>query len=225
MTLDSGSIPSESAGNTLIFYKQRDHWGWTIPIASNLVSIGVVAPAAYFKAQGLDKTDYLRQEMMSLNPELTRRITKDSFLEDVRSVTSYSYEASNYAGKGFICVGDAHQFTDPIFSFGVFLAMREGEFAAESIGKYLGAEGGTNGNPFAEYVADTTEGQEAIRDVIDTFWEYPLVFTRMASGAAQDDITDLFAGRVYGDIVRNNASRASMRRLLAKRRGEVLVEA
>ena len=42
----------------------------------------------------------------------------------------------------------------------------------------------------------------------------------MASGRAQDDITDLFAGRIYGDIVRNNASRAAMRRLLAKRRGE-----
>jgi flavin-dependent dehydrogenase len=220
MTLDSGSEPSKAAGNTLIFYKQRDHWGWTIPIASNLVSIGVVTPAAYFKAQGLDKTEYLRKEIMSLNPELTRRIKKTSFLEEVRSVTSYSYAANNYAGKGFICVGDSHQFTDPIFSFGVFLAMREGEFAAEAILKHLGDEGGTNGNPFADYEAVTTEGQDAIRDVIDTFWEYPLVFTRMASGQAQDDITDLFAGRVYGDIVRNNASRAAMRRLLAKRRGQ-----
>ena len=218
MTLDSGSIPSQSPGNTLIFYKQRDHWGWTIPIAPNVISIGVVAPAAYFKAQGLDKTDYLRKEMRNLNPELTRRITNTSFLEEVRSVSSYSYEASNYAGKGFVCVGDSHQFTDPIFSFGVFLAMREGEFAAESIVKYLGEEGGTNGNPFTDYLRVTKEGQDAISDVIDTFWEYPLVFTRMASGEAQDDITDLFAGRIYGKIVQENASRAAMRRLLAKRR-------
>ncbi len=47
---------------------------------------------------------------------------------------------------------------------------------------------------------------------------YPLVFTRMAAWKAQDDITDLFAGRVYGEIVRKNASRVAMRRLLAKRR-------
>jgi flavin-dependent dehydrogenase len=220
MILDSGSEPSQAPGNTLIFYKQRDHWGWTIPVAPNLVSIGVVAPASHFKKRGVDKAEYLRSEMVSLNPELTRRITKDSFVEDVRSVTSYSYATENYTGKGFICVGDAHQFTDPIFSFGVFLAMKEGEFAAEAILKHLGEEGGTNGNPFAEYEAVTTEGQDAIRDVIDTFWEYPLVFTRMASGHAQDDITDLFAGRVYGDIMRNNASRNSMRRLLAKRRAE-----
>ncbi|MDQ3200214.1 MAG: tryptophan 7-halogenase [Verrucomicrobiota bacterium] len=218
MTLDSGSEPSKSLGNTMIFYKKRDHWGWSIPLLPDLVSVGVVAPAAYFKEQKLDKTEYLRKEIVSLNPELTRRITKTSFVEEVRSVTSYSYATTNYAGKGFICVGDAHQFTDPIFSFGVFLAMKEGEFAAEAIVKHLGEEGGTDGNPFADYEALTTEGQDAIRDLIDTFWEYPLVFTRMTSGAAENDITDLFAGRVYGDIVRNNASRAAMHRLLAKRR-------
>jgi len=218
MILDSGSDPSQAAGNTLIFYKRRDHWAWTIPIASNLVSIGVVAPAAYFKKQGLNKTEYLRKEMMTLNPELTRRITNTSFAEEVRSITSYSYSTTDYAGNGFICVGDSHEFTDPIFSFGVFLAMKEAEFAAAAIVKHLGEENGTDENPFADYEAVTTEGQSVIRDVIDTFWEYPLVFTRMASGPAQDDITDLFAGRIYGEIMHQNASRAAMRRLLAKHR-------
>lgn len=218
MVLDTGSEPSKSLGNTLIFYKQRDHWAWTIPLSPKIVSVGVVAPAAYFKEQGVDKTEYLRREITNLNPELSRRVVKTSFVEEVRSVTSYSYATNNYAGPGYICVGDSHQFTDPIFSFGVFLAMKEAEFAATAIRKHLGQNGERKSDPFAEYIAVTTEGQDAIRDVIDTFWEYPLVFTRMASGAAQDDITDLFAGRVYGDIVRNNASRAAMRRLLAKKR-------
>ena len=35
------------------------------------------------------------------------------------------------------------EFTDPIFSFGVFFAMKEAEFAAEAIVKHLGEEGGT----------------------------------------------------------------------------------
>jgi flavin-dependent dehydrogenase len=220
MILDDDSEPSKAIGNTLIFYKERDHWGWTIPLSPRLVSVGIVAPATYFKKQGMDKADYLRAEITSLNPDLTRRVTSTKFVEEVRTITSYSYSISDYAGDGFICVGDSHEFTDPIFSFGVFLAMREGEFATEAIIKHLGREGGTNGNPFADYMAITKEGQSAISDVIDTFWEYPLVFTRMASGSAQDDITDLFAGRVYGDIVRNNVSRNSMRRLLAKRQEE-----
>lgn len=224
MIVDNGEDASQKPGNTLIFYKRRDHWSWAIPLGDNLMSVGAVAPAAYFKAQRLDKEEYLRREITTLNPELTRRLTNTSFAEEVRSITSYSYSTTDYAGKGFICVGDSHEFTDPIFSFGVFLAMREGEFAAEEIAKHLGEEGGDDGNPFRDYLAVTKEGQDAIRDVIDTFWEYPLVFTRMASGAARDDITDLFAGRIYGDFVRQNASRAAMRRLLAKKRGEPFLE-
>ena len=208
MIVDSGSSPSTAVGNTLIFYKQRDHWAWTIPIASNLVSIGVVAPAAYFKEQGLDKTEYLRKEMMTLNPDLTRRITNTSFAEDVRSVTSYSYSTTDYAGKGYICVGDSHQFTDPIFSFGVFLAMKEGEFAADAIVKSLGDERSDKEDPFAEYVMTTTEGQDAIRDVIDTFWEYPLVFTRMASGAARRRHHRPFCGKgLWGNRAEKRFSR------------------
>ena len=37
--------------------------------------------------------------MMTLNPESTRRITNPSFAEEVRSVTSYSYSTTDYAGK------------------------------------------------------------------------------------------------------------------------------
>src|SRR5262249_36910708 len=152
MILDQGSKPSQGPGNTLIFYKVRDHWAWTIPIGGNLISIGVVAPASHFKKQGLSKEDYLRKEMMDLNPELTRRLTKTHFLEEVRSITSYSYSAADYAGKGFVCVGDSHQFTDPIFSFGVFLAVKEAEMASEAIIKHLGGTNGSHDNPFAEYL-------------------------------------------------------------------------
>lgn len=218
---DSGTEPSKVEGNTLIFYKAKDHWAWMIPVSDTETSLGVVTPASYFKEKKMDKTEFLRSELQSLNPELTRRITNTNFLEEVRTNTSYSYSANNYTGKGFLCVGDAHQFTDPIFSFGVFLSMREGEFAAQAIGKFLGEAGGTNGNPFADYELVNSQGQDAVRDLIDCFWEYPLVFTRMASGTAKDDITDLFAGRLYGDIVENNKSRQSMRRLMIKRRAEL----
>lgn len=217
LIVDQGPERSQGPGNTLIFYKERDHWAWTIPIADNLISIGVVAPASYYKKQSLSKEDYLRREMMELNPELTRRITKTYFLEEVRSIASYSYSTTDYAGKGFVCVGDSHQFTDPIFSFGVFLAVKEAEMASEAIVRHLSGANGTRDNPFAEYLEVSTEGQDTIRDVIDTFWEYPLVFTRMAVGVHKDDINDLFAGRVYGESMKKNQSRAAMRRLISNR--------
>ncbi len=189
-----------------------------IPLSDTVTSIGVVTPAPYFKAQKLDKSEFLRTEILSLNPDLARRVTNTSFVEKVRTISSYSYTVPNFTGRGFACVGDAHHFTDPIFSFGVFLSMKEGEFAAEAILKHLSEERAANGNPFAPYEALATQGQDAVRDLIDCFWEYPLVFTRMASGKAQDDITDLFAGRLYGEAVEKNASRVAMRRLMEARR-------
>jgi flavin-dependent dehydrogenase len=219
MVLDPGSDTDTSLapGNSLIFYKKKDHWAWMIPLSKTVTSIGVVTPAPYFKAQKLDKPEFLRTEILSLNPDLTRRVTNTSFLEQVRTISSYSYTVPNYTGKGFVCVGDAHHFTDPIFSFGVFLSMKEAEFAAESIVKHLSEECWSNENPFASYEELATQGQDAVRDLIDCFWEYPLVFTRMAAGKAQDDITDLFAGRLYGEAVEKNASRQAMRRLLQAR--------
>jgi len=218
MVLDSGPEPSQAPGNTLIFYKQKDHWAWMIPLSNTITSVGVVVPATYFKARKLDKSEFLRTEILSLNPDLTRRVTNTSFIEEIRTISSYSYTVPSFVGKGFVCVGDAHHFTDPIFSFGVFLSMKEGEFAAESILKHLSEERAANGNPFGPYEALATQGQDAVRDLIDCFWEYPLVFTRMASGKAQDDITDLFAGRLYGEAVEKNASRVAMRRLMQARR-------
>jgi 1H-pyrrole-2-carbonyl-[peptidyl-carrier protein] brominase len=218
MVRDSGPEPSQAPGNTLIFYKQKDHWAWMIPLSDTVTSVGVVTPAPYFKARKLDKAEFLRSEILSLNPDLGRRVTNTSFVEQVRTISSYSYTVPNFTGKGFVCVGDAHHFTDPIFSFGVFLSMKEAEFAAEAILDHLGAEKEVDQNPFAVYEALATQGQDAVRDLIDCFWEYPLVFTRMVSGKARDDITDLFAGRLYGEPVENNASRAAMRRLVEARR-------
>ena len=222
MVLDPGSDTDTSLapGNSLIFYKQKDHWAWMIPLSDTITSIGVVVPAPYFKERKLDKVDFLRDEILTLNPDLTRRVTNTSFVEEVRTISSYSYTVPNFTGRGFACVGDAHHFTDPIFSFGVFLSMKEAEFAVEAILKHLGAEKEVNEKSFAAYEALATQGQDAVRDLIDCFWEYPLVFTRMAGGKAQDDITDLFAGRLYGESVENNASRAAMRRLIETRRAE-----
>jgi FADH2-dependent halogenase len=221
VTRDAGTTAATAPGNTLIFYKQKHHWAWMIPISDSETSVGVVVPASYLKARQLDKPEFLRTELLSLNPNLSHRITNTNFLEEVRSSTSYCYSVSNYSGPGFLCVGDSHEFTDPIFSFGVFLSIREAEFAVEAIQSYLGRESTAAGNPFAFYERVNAEGQDAVRDLIDCFWEYPLAFTRMADGARRDDITDLFAGRLYGQIGQNNQARLAMRKLMTARRAQL----
>ena len=51
----------------------------------------------------------------------------------VQVLNDFSYRSSRIAGDGWVLVGDAFGFLDPIYSSGVFLALKSGELAADSI--------------------------------------------------------------------------------------------
>ncbi len=56
---------------------------------------------------------------------------------EIKAIPSISYLSHSFVGDGFLMVGDAAMFIDPIFSAGVMLAMRGAEFAAEVISRGL----------------------------------------------------------------------------------------
>src|SRR5438552_9667761 len=76
----------------------------------------------------------------------------------------FSLPVMNYTGKGFLCVGDAHRFINPIFAYGIFFATQEGEFAAKTIARFLSEGTRINGNPFAEYEALCDQGNDITQD-------------------------------------------------------------
>ena len=204
----------EKRDDTLIFYKSKNHWAWFIPIDKDVVSIGVVTPSAYFTSQGKSKLDFMRDEMQTLNPELAWRVKDVKFVEEGRGASNYSYYIENFTGKGFLCVGDSHRFIDPIFSLGLLFATKEAEYAADAISRYLAGEGRDAHNPFAAYQRYADRAQDIIQTMLDCFWEFPLPFQRFAHWTHQEEIIDLFAGRIYGDAVHEYDSVKRMRRLL-----------
>src|SRR5262245_8572533 len=102
---------------TLIFYKPLVHWAWLIPIDDEVTSVGVVSPGTYFTSRRESKRDFLLRELQELHPELKRRLPDLKLVEDVRAIQNYSYQVRDFTGKGWLCLGDAHRFIDPIFSF------------------------------------------------------------------------------------------------------------
>jgi FADH2-dependent halogenase len=209
--------PGEAAGNTLIFYQKKHHWAWFIPLDDEVVSVGVVVPSDYFKAQKLVKPEFLRQELLNLNPELAKRVTNLNFTEEVRSISNYSYHVKNFTGKGFLCVGDAHRFIDPIFSFGLYFAMKEAEFAAAAVAEYFAGKNRDAANPFAAYEQMADQGQDVVQDLVDCFWDFPLAFVIFVHQRYKLDIIDCFAGRIYGEYAQELEGVKGMRRLLATR--------
>jgi flavin-dependent dehydrogenase len=195
---DDGSSRQNHPDNTLIFYKGKFHWSWFIPLDHETVSVGVVAPGAYFAAQKESKADYLRRELRELNPELARRVVDNTLTEEARAIPNYSYHSRTFTGPGWMCIGDTHRFIDPIFSFGLFVSMKEAEEAVPVIARFLGNEHVGPGNPFQAHMERLERGLDLTQDLIDGFWENPLGFAHLLHrGTHQDDITDLFAGRIY----------------------------
>ena len=151
-----------------------------------------------------------------MHPELTRRLPVVQFVEEARAIVNYSFQVKQFAGKGYICVGDAHRFVDPIFSFGLFVSMKEAMLAAEATTAYLGGAGRDESDPFASYRVYCEKGIDMLEDTIDTFWEHPLSFARLTHVDLPEDLIDLFANRVHG--VEPSAAVIRMRRLLKRER-------
>ncbi len=186
-----------TASDTLIFYQKKHHWAWFIPIDAETVSVGVVVPSAYFTACHESKHDFLVRELHELNPELKRRTPDPRLTDEARAVSNYSYHIDRFTGNGFLCIGDAHRFIDPVFSFGMFFAIKEAELAAGAIAAHIANGDGESENPFAEFERTATSGMDTIQELVDAFWNEPLAFAVLVQSRYVDDCIDMFAGRVY----------------------------
>lgn len=184
--------------NTLIFYEKKNHWAWFIPVDDDTVSIGVVTPSDYYRETNEEMRDFFLREMHKINPALSERVSDLEMVDEVRATTNYSYHVHSFTGKGFLCVGDAHRFIDPIFSFGLHFALKEASLAADAIAAYLhDGQGKDADNPFEAYEAQCELGMNTIQEVLDCFWSSPISFAFFAHERYTEDFIDIFAGRVY----------------------------
>jgi flavin-dependent dehydrogenase len=216
---DNGGTRETHKDNTLIFYKKKYHWAWFIPLDDDVVSVGVVIPSAYFLEQKESTRDFLLRELRELHPELRRRIPEPRLVEDVHVIPNYSFQVKAFTGKGFMCIGDSHRFIDPIFSFGLTVSMREAQFAAPLIRAYLEGANRDLPNPFAEHQLWCEKGIDILEDVLDSFWEHPLAFAVMVHARYTEFMTDMFAGRIYGNERQPSPALFAFRKLL-KREGQ-----
>ncbi len=194
---DKGEDRVHMPDNTHIFYQKKFHWSWAIPIDDEVVSVGVVTPSQYFLDKKESKRDFLIRELHELHPELKQRLPEIKLVEDAHVIPNYSFQVRNFAGKGFICIGDAHRFIDPIYSFGLTVTMWEAKFAAPLIRAYLNGERRDDPNPFADYQLFVEQGADVLEDTIDLFWEEPLAFAFFVHARYTEYMTDMFAGRIY----------------------------
>jgi flavin-dependent dehydrogenase len=111
----------------------KQGWFWYIPQHDNIVSVGVVAPFDYlFKNRGKDFEKTFHEEVERA-PAVKKRIAGATRATGFFATKDYSYRTTQASGDGWVVVGDAWGFLDPLYSSGVLLALKSGELAADAI--------------------------------------------------------------------------------------------
>jgi 1H-pyrrole-2-carbonyl-[peptidyl-carrier protein] brominase len=181
--------------NTFIFYSEQYHWAWFIPLSPDIVSVGFVLPKERYKEVGKTPEEVYAWGVEHLNPDLRSPLHDSEQVEPMRVISDYSYRIEPFVGNGWMCVGDAHRFADPIFSFGVAFAMHEARAAAEAIVEVLSSNDWRE--PLARYTRYSDTAQDVVFDFIHYFWKYPTFFGYQMRGKRRKEVIRLFAGDCY----------------------------
>jgi flavin-dependent dehydrogenase len=124
--------PGADAGNISIY--RFDHgWMWMIPLPDGVMSVGAVCRPDYLKQRKGRSVEFLL-ETLKLNAALWQRMERAELIgNEVRVTGNYSYDSTQMGGIGWVMIGDAFAFLDPVFSSGVYLAMSGAEQAVEVV--------------------------------------------------------------------------------------------
>jgi flavin-dependent dehydrogenase len=178
----------------------KQGWFWYIPLHKNVVSVGVVAPFEYlFKGRGGHEQTY--QEEVNACPAVQERVSIGKRVTGYFATKDYSYRSRQVAGDGWVLVGDAFGFLDPLYSSGVLLALKSGELAADAIVEGL-ARGDVSASQLGKWGPAFNQGVDRMRRLVCeyydgfSFGQFVRAFPHLRGA-----ITDLLIGDLFTDRV------------------------
>jgi len=127
--------PGEDAGNISVYWFEHG-WYWLIPLKDGAVSVGAVCWPYYLKRRNKPVDDFL-WDTLRLNPLLADRMKNAKLMAPALATGNFSYQSERMYGDGWLMIGDAFAFIDPVFSSGVFLGMSSAEMGAELVDSML----------------------------------------------------------------------------------------
>lgn len=178
----------------------KQGWFWYIPLHDNRVSVGVVAPFDYlFKGRGSHEQVYT--EEVERCPAIKERVSTGRRLTGYFATKDYSYRSREVAGDGWVLIGDAFGFLDPLYSSGVLLALRSGEMAADAIVEGL-QKGDLSAAQLGKWGPGFNQGVDRMRRLVCEYYdgfsfggfvrEYPHL---------KGKVTDLLIGDLFTEAV------------------------
>lgn len=157
------------AGETTIFMISGGGWFWYIPLPDDVVSIGVVASPEYLFDETDDFEAAFEREVRRCLP-VSECLVSAERVAKVRGGRELSYLNRETCGDGWVQLGDARAFLDPIYSSGLFLALASAELAAGCIHDALVARDVSKAR-LGAFESKLTAGVDVIHRLIHAFYD------------------------------------------------------
>jgi flavin-dependent dehydrogenase len=201
-------------------------WAWFIPFLDGTSSVGFVLSSSVLGARVRDARDVfgerngpspreysprsdeqnarlvqIFEEAVEASPWMKRLIAGAPRIEPVRAAADYSFRVEKLAGDGWLVLGDAAGFLDPLFSTGAHLAMGGAVLAAAAIDDALTA-GDVSAARFAPYAAQLRTAGDLFLGAVQSFYRgelRSLLFADQQRSTLRRMIISMLAGDVFHD--------------------------
>lgn len=199
-----GGERDESGGGvkTIILHTDdKQAWFWYIPQSNDIISIGCVGDNDYL-LKGRGTPEQILEEEIAKCEGVRSRLEEAEPLNDLRVAKEFSYTTSQPAGNGWVLAGDAWGFIDPVYSSGVYFAMKSAEMASECVIDAL-----KHNDPSSERLGawneEFTAGTKWVRKLVHAFYSGEFRVGKFAKEYPHHmpALTDLLIGRMFSPAV------------------------
>ena len=188
-------------GATLVLQTaDRTGWFWYIPLHDDVASVGVVGSSdALFKGRGPYAQTY--DEEVGRCAAVRERVSGATRATGYFATKDCSYRSRTVSGDGWVLVGDALAFLDPLYSSGVLLALGSGEMAADAVAEGLAA-GDTSADQLGRWGPTFMAGVDRMRRLVCEYYDgfsfgnFIRTFPHL-----RGTVTDLLIGDLFTDKV------------------------
>jgi flavin-dependent dehydrogenase len=180
----------------LHFLDLERSWAWVIPLRDGVTSVGIVTDKQDFQKAGRSHEEFF-DSLVGLNRSLKHAMRDAKRIRPWWIEADYSYETDRLVGPGWLLVGDALRFVDPVFSTGVDVAMFSANYAFEAIDAVL--RGGQDEDVALKgYARQVGDGVQAWYDLIALFYKLRNLFTAFAVRRRfREQVIRILQGNLY----------------------------
>ena len=190
--------PGLDEGATTVAYLPNKGWFWYIPLSGDMVSVGIVAEHDYlFDGSTKDHAEIFQREIGN-NEWIKDHLSGAQQTGEYRITGEFSYRNRYCSTDGLVLAGDALGFLDPVFSSGVFLALKSGVMLADEIDSIMASGTPITSASFDRYGKRMQSSIEIMRKIVYAFYDDDFSFGSLVKRGEhlRASLTDCLIGNV-----------------------------